>query len=232
MGKASLPVPADSAAAGQAPGGLRPKRFWQWLVMVPAAAAPLYTAAPVWLDQVRAIYNDISAGSYKEGQEQLQLAYRNMDCLRAPSKYYTNPNRLKIDGTICPSGDVLIRAVDGLQRQAMYILPTSTLQSGLEAATVPSAYAPAPAASSESWPAAPGVGLGLLRAAYDAAGGAGQPSAQLHRAQWGEVRVLWTRQMPGNPRYIIQRVMRPDGCFDQVIDLANGAVVQIMRVQC
>jgi hypothetical protein len=44
--------------------------------------------------------------------------------------------------------------------------------------------------------------------------------------------VLWTRQVPGNSRYIIQHIMRPDGCFDQVIDLANGAVVQITRTAC
>lgn len=229
MSSDALPIAAASDAVAT-PAGPRPKRLWQWLVMVPAALAPLYTAAPVWADKALAIRNDFVSGSFKEGKEQLRLAQRNMECLQAPYKFYSNPNRLKIDGTICPSGDVLLRAVDGLQRQGIYFVGTSTLQNQLEAA----AALPAPSipASTESWPAEAGAPAILHRAAYGGGTAAGPVGAQLYLAQGGEVRVLDTRPMPGNPRYIIQRVMRPDGCFEQVIDLANGAVVQITRVQC
>jgi hypothetical protein len=218
-----------AAPAAIVPETPRPRRFWQWLLMVPAALAPLYTAAPVWVDKALAAYNNFHNGSYIESQEQIRLAQLNMDCLQAPYRYYTNPSQLKIDGTICPSGDVLVRAVDGLQRQAMYFVPTSTIRSQLEAATPMSNAAPAPA--SAEWPDAARNLAGVIRAAYSGTGG-WEPQARLYLAQGGEVRVLWTRQVPDNPRYIIQHVMRPDGCFDQVIDLANGAVVQITRTPC
>jgi hypothetical protein len=187
----------------------------------------------LWIDKARAVYNDIRGGSYKEGQEQLQLAYRNMDCLQAPYRYYTNPSRLKIDGTICKSGDVLVRAVDELQRQAVYFLPVSTIQSRIEAAS-PSAAAPAAASGWGSpLPAAPAAPL--VRAAYTTGFAprfdAAVPPPRLQLAQY-HVQVLWSQLMPGNPRYLVQRIRRPDGCFDQIIDLANGTVVQVRRAPC
>jgi hypothetical protein len=209
----------------------QPKRWWQWALMLPAAAVPLYTAVPEWLDKGLALYNNVHSGSNKEGQEQLRLAYNNMDCLQAPYKYYTNPNQLRIDGTICKSGDVLVRAVDGLRRQAVYFLPVSTIESRIESAS-PQGPAPTPAAA--EWVPAGAPVATLYTAGYPTGVAAPRAPARpprIYLAQW-QVQVLWTRPMPGNPRFIVQHIRRPDGCFDQVIDLANGAVVQVTPSPC
>jgi hypothetical protein len=205
-------------------------RFWRYAVAASAVAAPAYTAGPVWVDKLRAAYNDVRSGSYKEGQEQLHLAYRNMDCLRAPYKYYTNPSQLRIDGTICKSGDVLVRAVDGLQRQAVYFVSVAGIQRRIESATPQSEAAAIPAAAEGQWGAPAAASGAVLRAALGTGFAARAPDPYFHLAQM--VRILWTRPVPGNPRFLIQHIQRPDGCFDQVIDLANGAVVKVTPAPC
>ena len=220
------PARADREAAVQ------PRRVWQWLLMFPAAIIPLYTAIPVWMDKALALYHDYRNGSYKDSQEQIQLAYRNMDCLRAPYSYYTNPTRLKIDGTICKSGDILVRAQDGLERQAVYFLPVSLIQDRIEASAPQHVQATA-AADSPVEMSADENGQ-RINASLITGFGNPMPAPRLYQAQYPipQVRVIRSWPMPGNPRYLIQRIMRPDGCFDQVIDLANGGVVQVMRAPC
>jgi hypothetical protein len=233
MEEVNMVAKAASAAphAGRkAPEVARSGRFWRWALGVSAVVGPAYTAAPVWADKLLATYNNFHSGSYKEGQEQLRLAYRNMDCLRAPYKYYTNPNQLRIDGTICKSGDVLVRAVDGLQRQAVYFVSVAAIQRRIESATPQPEAAPAATpAALEEWGGTAANGA-VIRAALGTGFAAGAPDPYFHLAQM--VRILWTRPVPGNPRFIIQHIQRPDGCFDQVIDLANGAVVRITPAPC
>ena len=108
---------------------VKPQRLWQWLLMFPGIILPLYTALPVWIDKGLASYKQYNSGSAKEAEEQISLASQNMNCLAAPYNYYESVEKLKLDGTICKSGDILIRAVDSNLGSALYFLPSRILKS-------------------------------------------------------------------------------------------------------
>ena len=57
-----------------------------------------------------------------------------------------------------------------------------------------------------------------------------QPRNPYFQLTQGTVTVICTTRI--DDRHVRQRIRRPDGCFDQVIDLANGAVVSSTSTPC
>jgi hypothetical protein len=199
-------------------------RIWQYL-LVPGIIAPLYTAVPVWFDKGIAAWNDYKSGSAIEAQKQMQLAAANMNCLNAPYRYYESVNRLKIDGTICKSGDILVRAMDEEQHPAIYFVAGDIIRDRIKLSHS-AARGDAAVPTSAQLDTTRSAMFRRLALTYTLGDGS---QAMLQPVQY-QVVVLCSQQI--NQRYLKQRIRRPDGCFDQVIDLANGAVVQITPAPC
>ena len=220
-----------SAATTPPSGGVSLRQ----LLLVPAILVPLISAVPVWFDKGMAFYKDIKSGSAAEAEQQIKVASRNITCLNAPYRYYQSAtSKLSIDGTICKTGDVLVRVFDEQNEGAIYWVPADLLRdridysrSRIQATTPPAAATPAsltiwsshgtlspylrPAVATDGWPTR------------------SSPYWQLTQAG-GSVTVLCSQKI--DDRHIRQRIRRPDGCFDQVIDLANGAVVSLTSAPC
>ena len=58
-----------------------PKTWWQWLVMFPAIAVPLYTAAPIWMDKATALLKEYNDQTTAQAEEQLALSIKNRTCM-------------------------------------------------------------------------------------------------------------------------------------------------------
>ncbi len=201
------------------------------LLLVPAIVVPLISAVPVWFDKGVAFWKDYNSGSARDAEEQIALASRNISCLNAPYKYYQSAAKLSIDGTICKTGDVLVRVFDEQREGAIYWVPAELLKARIDysrkkvtGATAAADIGVAPAAWQERGPQ-----KAYLVPAVASRGGWGpRPNPYLQFVQ--TVTVLCSQKI--DDRHIRQRIRRPDGCFDQVIDLANGAVVSLTPAPC
>ncbi|QXQ05741.1 hypothetical protein KX816_16200 [Sphingosinicellaceae bacterium] len=231
---AASPVPTAASpdpAAPRSSGGVSLKQ----LLLVPAIIVPLISAVPVWFDKGMAFYKDIKSGSAAEAEEQIKVASRNITCLNAPYRYYQSAtSKLSIDGTICKTGDVLVRVFDEQNEGAIYWVPAELLRDRIDYSrsrirAVTPAVTPA---SATMWSSQGRVSPYLRPAvATDGWPARANPYWQLTQMQnGGSVTVLCSQKI--DDRHIRQRIRRPDGCFDQVLDLANGAVVSLTPAPC
>ena len=226
----ATPAPLISQPAAASPSG---RVSLRQLLLVPAIVVPLITAVPQWVDKGVAYYKDFSSGSAAETEQQIALASRNLSCLNAPYRYYQSAStKLSIDGTICKTGDVLVRVVDEKNEGGIYWVPAEVLRqrivysrSKINSAPRPPDLAPASATTWSSQGALPPY----LRPAIASDGWPARSSPYFQLTQ-GSVTVLCSQKI--DDRHIRQRIHRPDGCFDQVLDLANGAVVSLTPAPC
>ena len=223
--------PAPTAATTPSSGGVSLRQ----LLLVPAIVVPLTSAVPVWFDKGMAFYKDIKSGSAAEAEQQVKVASRNITCLNAPYRYYQSAtSKLSIDGTICKTGDVLVRVFDEQNEGAIYWVPAELLRDGIEYARSRIRGTPPPPAvtpaTATTWSSQGRLSPYLRPAvATDGWPARANPYWQLTQSG-GSVTVLCSQKI--DDRHIRQRIRRPDGCFDQVIDLANGAVVSLTPAPC
>lgn len=200
------------------------------LLLVPAIVVPLISAVPVWFDKGVAFWKDYRFSSAREAEDQIRIASRNITCLNAPYKYYQSTTKLSIDGTICKTGDVLVRVFDESNEGAIYWVPAELLKARIDysrAKVSGAVTAAAPGLAPATWRG--GAQAAYLVPAVAAGGGwNARPNPLLYYAD--TVTVLCSQKI--DDRHIRQRIRRPDGCFDQVIDLANGAVVSLTPAPC
>jgi hypothetical protein len=62
------------------------------------------------VDKIRALTAGVS-GSYAAAEKQSQLWRKNISCVGGPPKWVETTNNFKVDATVCPSGDILIRVM-------------------------------------------------------------------------------------------------------------------------
>lgn len=188
-----------------------PQRWWQWFFIYPALGASLLTAAPQWVDKTRTLVEGVNTATIQDAEKQNLLWKKNLSCSAAPFAWYSNPNNVKIDATICDSGDIFVRAITPTNDQFFKWLPiddvvqqTKPKDRGL----VPSANA----------------------ATLDSvlAGSGSRAKALFHYAQMANILC----QKFIDDRRILRRVQTPQGCFDEVIDTYNGAVIQRNPAPC
>lgn len=190
------------------------------LLLVPAIVVPLISAVPVWFDKGVAFWKDYTSGSARDAEQQIKLASRNITCLNAPYRYFQSAAKLSIDGTICKTGDVLVRVFDENREGAIYWVSADLLKQRID-------YSKSKVEPVRPVAWSPGA-TPLLMPAVASGGWGARPNPYLQLVQ--TVTVLCSRKV--DDRHIRQRIRRPDGCFDQVIDLANGAVVSIVAAPC
>ncbi len=195
----------------------QPRPWWQWLLLYPTAAVALFSAAPQWVDRGLAVYHGTNRPSYAAADRQRALWLKNMPCSQAPFAWYNNPRNVRIDATICDSGDVLIRASTPENQNYMEWVALDQIlgaEPGAGMSLIPEARAATMTAGlvPQSRPRT-GDGARLLRADYE-------PQATI------------ICQRPLDSRRLYRHIRTPAGCFDEIIDMLNGTVTQRTQVQC
>lgn len=194
-----------------------PQRWWQWVLVYPALAVSLLTASPQWYDKVRASAQGIKpstvTSTVAEAEKQARLWEKNMSCSALPYSFYSNPGNVKVDATICNSGDIFVRAVTPNNDNFLKFIALEDLikrSTPSERGIIPSANA---ASRSDALAAASATSTNPL----------------FHLAQV-QASVLCQKLVDG--RYIFRRIQTPEGCFDEVIDTYNGEVVKRNPAPC
>lgn len=197
--------PTDSA-------GGKPKNIVQWLLLYPAFGVALLSAGPQWYDRIGAYVQKTGGNSLVEAKQQNALWRKNIACLGAPSAWFQSTTNIKIDATICETGDIFVQAMTPDNTPHMsWIAIDEVVKNAAPAgnAIIPSANAASTAV--------------LLRAGMTPA-----TNPLFHKAQGPEV--LCQRFI--DDRHVLRRVRTPQGCFDEIIDTYNGSIVQRKPAPC
>jgi hypothetical protein len=196
----------------------KPQRWWQWFLLYPTAAVALVTAAPQWIDRGLAAYHGTKSESYAAADRQRALWRKNLSCSAAPFNWYNNPRNVRVDATICDSGDVFVRASTPDNQNFFEWVEIDTVvgaQSGGGVTLIPQAHAAT-------------ISTRFGPATLTDRGTAG--GARLFRAHYQTGTVLCQRFL--DQRRLLRRVRTPGGCFDEVVDMLNGTVIQRSPAPC
>jgi hypothetical protein len=180
----------------------KPRNFTQWLLLYPTLGVALLTAGPQWYDRIGAIVQKTGTASLSESRAQNALWKKNISCLGAPSAWFQSTTKVKIDATICDSGDIFVQALtpDNTPHMTWISLDEVVKQAG------PGGSAIIPSANAATPPAA---------------------NSLFHQAQFV---VLCQKFI--DDRHVLRRVKTAEGCFDEVIDTFNGSVVKRSPAPC
>jgi len=188
------------------------KKLLEWGVVYPVLIGSLLTAGPQWIDSLRAASQGIHVGTVEDAQKQAHLWRKNLACAGAPFAWFNNPSNIKVDATICDSGDIFVRASTPDNTQYFKWLPLSdVLQAGGGEATI------IPAANAAV----------LLPAVSPSA--SQQKNGAMRLAQT-QAKVICQKFV--DDRHLLRRVQTPEGCFDEVIDTFNGSVLSRKPAPC
>jgi len=195
-----------------AAGVRRGPRVWQSILVYPTLAIALITAVPQWIEKYQAYRLGIVQDRVDAALRQNELWAKNLSCSAAPFAWYNNPSDVKIDATICNSGDIFVQAVTPDNKRHMHWVPLDDVVTKVTTAEV----SVVPSASAATLP-------GLMPP------GVSRPAAPLfHRAQTATV--LCQKFL--DDRRLLRRIQTPQGCFDEIIDTFNGVVVEKKPAPC
>jgi hypothetical protein len=170
------------------------------------------------MDRSLAVFHNIKSASFADAQKQSDLWKTNLTCAASPIDYYSNPNNIKIDATICNSGDILVRAFTPSHEQFYHWVPVDEViksdGSALKSLT-PMAHAAELEPSNLEFSGAP-------RPTSDRYG-------HISKAQFS-VAVVCQKFI--DQRHILRHLRAPNGCFDQIVDTFNGQVVSQSPTAC
>ena len=209
-------VQTDPGGRAAAPAVV-PTRWWQWFLLYPALGVALLTAVPQWLDRALAVVNHTNQDSYKDALAQNKLWKKNISCGGAPSSWYVNPHNVKIDATICSSGDILVRAATPESSDFLRWVPVD------EVIKTDSGNSIFPTARAAERPA------GTSNLLLQLSGGRSPAESLMTKVQYGPVIIC---QRFVDPRHVLRHVRAGPACFDEIVDTYNGAVVQRNQVPC
>jgi len=189
-----------------------PKRWWQWVLLYPTLGVAILSAVPLLTDKVLAFYHGTKTETYSGALKQRDMWAKNLECSASPFAWYNNPSNVKVDATMCPSGDLFVRAMTP-DNQSFY--HWVALDEVVKPVATTSGIIPAAKASV------------ALNRAHPVRTKAKFPHLQLALQQ---AQVICQRQV--DARIIIRRIATPQGCFDEFVDMFNGAVVGRRPAPC
>lgn len=199
-----------AGANADAEGAQSPRKWWQWLLLYPALGIALVTAAPQWIDKGRAWYNGTKLASYADAEKQNAMWRKNLSCSAVPFAWYANPNNVRVDATICDSGDVFVRAsTPGNQQFFKWIGLDDVMNIQSGGGLIPGASA------------AP-----MSRATLSS----GWQRPRMIAVQYTNAVVVCQKFL--DQRRVLRHVRTGQGCFDEIIDTFNGTVLQRNAVPC
>jgi hypothetical protein len=92
-------------------GSVRPKKWWQWILLYPGLAISILGSIPTYFELADSFNFGVPYGRVFEAKEQNQLWQKNFQCSQNASfTPITNKYKVEVASTVCESGDVLIRS--------------------------------------------------------------------------------------------------------------------------
>lgn len=190
---------ADEAASRGKP----PQHWWQWFLIYPTVLIALITAVPEWLKIVEGWRQDIPAAQLEEAKRQHDLWKRNLECTMRPMELFLSPTNVKVDATVCDSGDVFVRIFTPANEGRFHWVDVNHLVRTAQAAP-------------------PG---GLLAAFA-------QERTAVERAREG-IRDSFVMCQRFVDDRLLLRVINAEGqCFDETVDTFTGVVSERVEAQC
>lgn len=199
-----MPKSSSSEADG-AKGG--PTKWWQWVIIYPTLAISILSAAPQWVDKGQALFNGVKDRGWEEAKQQQDAWRANMTCSAAPFDWYSTPENLKVDATICNSGDIFVRVATPRQGNFYQWVLLNQIVKEKETAALPSLISRAHAGGDVSW----------------------RPEGSERVAQ--NAQVICQAFMPDG-RTLKRHVNAGGVCFDEFVDTYSGQVTRRDQVPC
>ena len=78
-------------------------------MIYPALVTSLIAAIPTYVEAFKSTEYGVKFGQSSNAKEQDELWRTNLSCIAAPIDPFVTMNNIKVDATICKSGDVFIR---------------------------------------------------------------------------------------------------------------------------
>ena len=103
---------SEEASAATKPVPKKPNTWWQWLLLYPTLLIALVGAIPTYWEMFESKQFGVNFGESASAKQQHSLWEKNITCLQAPEDWYVNDYNIRVDATICKSGDILIMAED------------------------------------------------------------------------------------------------------------------------
>jgi hypothetical protein len=129
-------------------GAERPARksFWQWFLLYPTFGVAVVTAAPGLADKALATYHQTGTETYSGAVKQFEMWTKNAECTKGPVAWYDSPRKVKLDATLCDSGDLFVRAVTPDNRTVYHWVPLDEVIAPPESpgGLIPAAHAAPP----------------------------------------------------------------------------------------
>jgi hypothetical protein len=223
--QSSGPVPTNVMAAEER---LRPRTWWQWIVLFPALATALFTALPQWIDSIRGLMAGFKDRGYEEVMESRRLFARNTNCNVTTDAFNPTTAGFLVDATLCPSGDLFVRVREPNE--------TSPIATG------------DPGAKYVEWSDYVGIEKIVEKAARLAsmdmlgmAAFAGTVPQQAPALSFSADDFLLPAQAQGNhiicqkfvdDRMLLRHVEENGQCFDETVDTFSGLTVSRVSVPC
>jgi hypothetical protein len=197
---------ASTTEADGAKGG--PSKWWQWIIIYPTLAISILSAAPQWIDKVQALSNGVEDRSWEDAKQQQDAWRANLTCSAAPFDWYSTPENLKVDATICNSGDIFVRVSTPRQGNFYQWVLLNSIVNDTKTAS-----------------------LSLIPSAY-AAGKTNWRTEGSFQVASGEAATVVCQVFMPDGRTIKRHVSTPQGCYDEYVDTYTGAVTRSAQVQC
>lgn len=183
------------------------KSFWQWFLLYPTFGVAVVTAAPALADKALAAYHQTGTATYSGAVKQFEMWTKNAECTKGPVAWYDSPRKVKLDATLCDSGDLFVRAVTPDNRTVYHWVPLDEVIAPPESAG------------------------GLIRAAHAATVAPDvEPAAPVRLAMLQSGQVICQQQVNGTT--LVRRIRTPQGCFDEYVNMYTGQVVDRKPAPC
>jgi len=189
-------------------GAERPARrsFWQWFLLYPTFGVAVITAAPGLADKALATYHQTGTATYSGAVKQFEMWTKNAECAKGPVAWYDSPRKVKLDATLCESGDLFVQAITPDHRTFYHWVPLDEV------------IAP------------PEPGGGLIPAAHAAPMAPAVPVAPVRLAMLQSGQVICQQQVNGNT--LLRRIRTPQGCYDEFVNMYTGQVIERRPAPC
>ncbi|MGE0668774.1 MAG: hypothetical protein AB7O49_19630 [Sphingomonadales bacterium] len=198
---------SSSSEAGGAKGG--PAKWWQWVIIYPTLAISILSAAPQWVDKGQALFNGVEDRGWEEAKQQQEAWRSNLTCSAAPFDWYSTAENLKVDATICNSGDIFVRVSTPSQGNFYRWVLLKSIVKDKETAALPSLIPKAFAGPATT---------GLTEGRYTVAS--------------AEAATVICQAFLPDGRTLKRHVSTAAGCFDEYVDTYTGQVTRREQVEC
>ncbi len=198
----------------------RPNRLWQWLLLYPSLAIAVFTAVPEWINAGVAFSNGLKPSQLPQATTQSTFWERNLKCTESVFEWVENPQNVRVDGTICPSGDIMVRievpSKNGAYKGSIRGILIDDILKQVQNASLPF--------------------VSTAHAATNPAASLSAPSirARANRlfAQSSQFAVVVCQKYLADKRTIKRHVKVSGKCFDEYVDTYTGNIKRREQTSC